>query len=210
MWGFYFPVHIYLDTVTFFFFFGSSGTLTATASWKTWVTIKLFLLFFYLRLRVWHVWVFANIQLSMSPRFLTQCSGLERLPVAAPPTVALLSTLRNLKYFLLKWRWWVNSVKRREGRAHSGVEEVRGIELFVSCLCWSAGQTHICVFFNFTPTPIYNCSCTRSSMWGKKDWVCTFFKHCVQTASLLKYLLRFCYVKCIPSLSSHRPLNKVI
>lgn len=26
------------------------------------------------------------------------------------------------------------------------VEEVRGIDLFVSCLCWNAGQTHICVF----------------------------------------------------------------
>lgn len=154
---------IYLFRHSNIFFFGSSGTLTATVSWKMWVTSKLFLLF-YLCLCVWHVWVFTSIQLSTSPRFLTQCSGLERLLVAAPPTVALLSTLRNLKDFLLKWRWWVNSVKRREGRAHSGAEEVQAIDLFVSCLCWSAGQTHLWFIFYFSPTPIYNCSCTRSRM----------------------------------------------
>lgn len=47
----------------------------------------------------------------------------------------------------------MNSVKRREreGHADSGVEEVRGIDLFVSCLCWKAGQTHICVLVLLPP-----------------------------------------------------------
>lgn len=31
------------------------------------------------------------------------------------------------------------------GEEDRGVEEVRGIDFFVSCLCWNAGQTHICV-----------------------------------------------------------------
>lgn len=41
--------------------------------------------------------------------------------------------------------------REREGHADSGVEEVRGIDLFVSCLCWNAGQTHICVLVLLPP-----------------------------------------------------------
>lgn len=33
----------------------------------------------------------------------------------------------------------------READADSGVEEVRGLDFFVSCLYWNAGETLICV-----------------------------------------------------------------
>lgn len=36
-------------------------------------------------------------------------------------------------------------MKRTVREGDSGVEEVRGLDFFVSCLCWNAGETHICV-----------------------------------------------------------------
>lgn len=103
----------------------------------------------------------------MSLRCWTQCTGLGRLPAAAPPTAALLSTSRSLKGFSLRWRWWVNTVSEeaRAGRGRTGrqtdscMEKVRGMDFLVSCLCWGAGETretggkHVFVFA--TPaTPI--------------------------------------------------------
>lgn len=63
---------------------------------------------------------------------------------------------------------------RREERADRGVEEVRGIHLFVSCLCWDAGRARICVLV-LLPLLFTTAATGEAECEGGKDWLCRFF-----------------------------------
>lgn len=63
---------------------------------------------------------------------------------------------------------------KREEHADRGVEEVRGIHLFVSCLCWNAGHTHICVLVSL-PLLFTTAATGEAECEGRKIGFADFF-----------------------------------
>lgn len=75
-----------------------------------------------------------------------------------------------------EWTQWRLGGGGADRNTESGVEEVRGMDLLVSCLCWSAEQAHKTEDKHFcfcctTATPIWG---REQRMWVEKEgWLCS-------------------------------------
>lgn len=90
------------------------------------------------------------------------------------------------------------SEEEREGHTDSGVEEVRGIDLFVSCFCWNAGPTHICVLVLLPP--LFTTAATgEAGCEGRKiGFGLQIFQTLHSNCKFVEIFIKLYYVKCIP------------
>lgn len=101
-------------------------------------------------------------------------------------------------------------MKRTVREGDSGVEEVRGLDFFVSCLCWNAGETQICVL---VALPLLFTTAARGAAGyqGRKIGFAVFFKKTLHPNwKFVEIFIKLIYAKFIPQLSSHRHVSLIV